>query len=136
MRDLLLLGLLLAAGCPHPPPPAAMPDAKLDAMTPPAPTSGIPSCPAGVTETPDNVCDGLFTADNHACVACAGGEGCIDHVVEVYCVQGSCALDPACHVVNDPSAAGADAGSGGHRQKNNAVRRRILQRGAAKEKTP
>lgn len=112
---LLALGLVLVCtglvACPHPPPPTPhpTPDAQLDAAPAPmldASMPGIPACPASVTETPDDVCDSLFTADNHACVVCTGGAGCIDHSVEVYCTQGPCALDPACRRVSDPSTGG------------------------------
>jgi hypothetical protein len=116
MKNLGLIVVLLLAGCPHPPPPTPIPtpDAQLDAAPQPvmvdAAIPAVPSCPASVTQAPEDVCDSLFTADNHACVVCTGGGGCIDHSVEVYCTKGACALDPACHRVSDPSTGGGAAG--------------------------
>lgn len=118
MQNLWLVVVLLLAGCPHPPPPTPIPtpDAQIDAApvaSVDAATPGVPACPATVTEAPEDVCDSLFTADNHACVVCSGGSGCIDHSVEVYCTKGPCALDPACHRVSDPSEGGGAAGNAG-----------------------
>ena len=92
----LLLGSLILLGCPHPPTPPAGPSDAADLSAKPAP-SVIPSCPIGTTETPDKVCDRFFTTDGHACVIWSGGQGCIDHKTEVYCIKaGGCAHDSVC----------------------------------------
>lgn len=97
----LIIGLygMFMAACPAPPSPPPTYPTNGDLMTH-APDA-IPACPATTTETPEEVCDSLFTADNHACVMCVGGQGCIDHAVEVYCARGPCALDANCHRVAD-----------------------------------
>lgn len=119
MRTLKLTLLVLAlSGCPHPPPPTPMPtpDLKVDLAQPP---TAMASCPASVTETPDAVCDELFThggcANNTdcACVRCQGGQGCIDQSTQVYCVKGACLDDHACYRRGAPSTAGGAAGNGG-----------------------
>jgi hypothetical protein len=86
---------------------------------------GIPSCPAGVTETPAAVCatPALFTADNHVCVVCTGGSGCIDHSVEVYCVTSTCGNDPACHQVADSGTATTGSSTAKQRIKKKASKK-------------
>jgi hypothetical protein len=101
--DTLLLPLLvvcaagmLVTGCPHPPkhkPVAADASAK-DAFRP-----RIPACPLDIVILPEDVCDGIFTADGHACAVCKGVSRCIDAVDQVYCAIGGCLRDPACKVI-------------------------------------
>lgn len=81
---LLVLALLLFAGCnPRPIP------TRLDAAQP---TSG--TCQADPTSA--DVCNGKFTREGWACVRCTGAAGCLLPDAKVWCVS-SCA-DPACHV--------------------------------------
>lgn len=124
LHHALLLCMCLI-GCPHPTPTPVPPtnDATLDAAQP-----GLPSCPVGTTELPENVCDALFTADGHACVVCIGGKGCIDHSTEVYCITGGgCALDANClRVVVDP---GTPPDASASVSKSSAARARILMKG-------
>ena len=110
-----LAGMVLAA-CPSPPNPQPSPTAGIhDLAGAPnlaaAPDGGIPACAASVTETPDGVCNALFTADGHACVACVGGGGCIDRSVEVYCATPSCATDKNCLHVSETVFSGKKRGA-------------------------
>jgi hypothetical protein len=102
IRTILVCSLLFIgiAGCPKPPPAPKPPDALGDA----APSA--PACPTDTSETPEGVCDALFTADGHACVVCQGGAGCIDHSTEIYCVTGgACTADHSCmHTATDMDA--------------------------------
>lgn len=134
----LFVGLvnLFLVGCPHPPPPVPIPnpDAMLDAArpTPVADMGKIPACDINVTETPEGVCDSLFTKSGCAkdtgcaCVVCTGGSGCIDHSVEVYCTNGPCALDNNCFRVSDPATGGGAAG----------VKKRLQMKAAPKPSAP
>ncbi len=96
---------MLVTGCPHPPNPGPAPanSSVADASAP-----MVPACPLSVVVTPEDVCDGLFTADGHACAVCKGGRGCIDTVDQIYCAAGPCLGDPACKVITgSPPAGGA-----------------------------
>lgn len=114
-----IFGMFLA-GCPPTPPPNPPPDLKYD-LAPPDMSGTAPSCPANTTESPDDVCDGMFASvvkDGkpiaYACVRCTGGNACVDHSVEVYCTAGPCASDPLCHFVPDSGMAGAGNGGAGN----------------------
>ena len=81
-----LLALAFLAGCHLPPPrPLNM-----------SPDAGY--CATGVSPTsPDQACDGRFTADGMACVTCPGTvSDCVDKDTMVLCVV-SCS-DPQCGV--------------------------------------
>lgn len=109
---LLILGALGMAltGCPSPPNPSPTTnptdlahDMLLTSVWDAGADGGIPACPKTVTETQANICPDLFTEDNHICVICQGGTGCIDHSVEVYCTTGPCALDANCQRRGQPN---------------------------------
>jgi len=107
-REALCASLFLfLVGCPHPgPSPHSLPDGQADGAPAPSlsdggtptPAPSSPSCPAATTESPDAVCELMFTAKKVcangttcACVVCGGGSACVDHSVEIYCVATTCA---------------------------------------------
>ncbi len=81
MRALLLVAL---GGCAH---------------MPTTPLVDVPLCSPAIVASvrSDNVCDGAFTAEGLACVACSTRDACYDQAHAVYCVEGGCQEDPRCH---------------------------------------
>jgi hypothetical protein len=70
-------------------------------------TSGPPSkepanCSVSLELHPGDACDGFFTDDGHACVACpSGAVQCLEESYGVYCAAaGGCAHDPLCKYRN------------------------------------
>jgi len=77
---------VVLAGCPKPPTPA-----------PPMPPDAA-FCASPATPNATDVCDGFFTAQGYACVRCPNVSSCVDRDLQIWCVAGSCAGDPACSI--------------------------------------
>ncbi len=86
MRFAALLALALSSCPPKPTPGPA----------PPADAGPFAACPNPSVVSSQSACDGMFTADGHACVNCVGNTGCLDSSLQVYGVAGGCAGDPNC----------------------------------------
>ena len=98
MRSILILLFLAAAGCPSPPNPVPVDIPGVVADMARAPL--YPNCAIVAGKLPGiaDVCDGMVTKDNRACVRCPANQGCFDRVDAMYCIVGSdCTKDKACH---------------------------------------
>lgn len=88
MRWLIPLVLCMSAcpSCPGPNPNPPVPPPPIDL--------GSSACASPVEATPQDVCDGIFTADGYACTQCKGGfASCVDKDLMVYCIGAATCLD-------------------------------------------
>jgi hypothetical protein len=98
MRAAIVIALVLVA-CPSPQKtisPTAPTDgpSRVSDMAPLYPTCSLPD--GGALPTYKDVCDGLVTRDNRACVRCPSEHNCLELPDKVYCVASDCS-DPMCH---------------------------------------
>lgn len=82
----MLLALIAAVGC-HPLPPVPPTSINLD-----------PACAMadGGAPTTADVCAGLVTPDDRACVRCPANRGCYDVADRVWCTSTADCSDPRC----------------------------------------
>lgn len=64
---------------------------------------GLRFCPASMTVSYSDICDGMFTRSGLACAHCTGADSCYDKVDSVYCARGKvgCLQDDTCGHVKD-----------------------------------
>ncbi len=112
MKRVFLTLILLSAcsGCPPQPKPTPPPFTDMHiqpgADMSVAGTYGLSNCPATMTVSFTDVCDGMFTSAGLACAHCSGATSCFDSVDVIYCASGSpgCLEDAACIHVQDGSS--------------------------------
>jgi len=130
MRFSLILVLLAGCGGCHPlPPPTPPQPVQQDMAQSPADMKpniyGLPNCPANLSVTYADVCDGMFTKVGLSCAICHGGAVCYDESDGIYCASGSagCLDDHACVHVQD----GEDGSPGAQAKKAKRQKKRASQ---------